>query len=83
MHKSNFPYLMKQVYNTGLYWKCVIRKINKNFFLKILDSNTTNIVKDIFIFQQKTYKKLTSYYEKVLTLKKFGFWKKNQNINTR
>ena len=67
---------MKQVYNTGLYWKCVIRKINKRFFLKILDSNTTNIVKDIFIFQQKTYKKLTSYCEKVLTLKKFEFWKK-------
>ena len=61
---------MKQVYNTGLYWKCVIRKINKSFFLKILDSNTTNIVKDIFIFQQKTYKKLTSYYEKVLILEK-------------
>ena len=48
---------MKQVYNTGIYWKCVIGKINKNFVLKFLDPNTTNIVKDIFIIPTEDVQK--------------------------
>ena len=38
---------MKQFCNTRIYRKCVIRKVS--FFVDLLDSNTTNIVKDIFI----------------------------------
>ena len=38
---------MKKVCNTGVYWKCVTRKINSKF--SKMDSNATNIVKDIFI----------------------------------
>ena len=48
---------MKQVYNAGIYWKCVIGKIYKSFVLKILDSNTTNIVKDIFIIPTEDVQK--------------------------
>ena len=38
---------MKKVGNTGVYWKCVTTKINSKF--SKMDSNATNIVKDIFI----------------------------------
>ena len=51
---------MKQVYNNHVSWKCVgsqlevsrkcvARKLNIKFFLNLLDSNTTNIFKDVFI----------------------------------
>ena len=50
---------MKQVYNTCFYWKCVIRNVNICFFLNLLESNTTNIVKDIFIIPTEDTQKIT------------------------
>ena len=47
---------MKKVYNTRLYWKRVIRKVNESF-LNLLDSDLT-------------CKKITPGREKVLTLQK-------------
>ena len=49
---------MKKVYNTCLFYKCIITKVNKSFFLRLLDSNTTNIVKDIFIIQTEDMQNL-------------------------
>ena len=40
------------------------------FVLNILDSNTTNIVKDIIIFSTEDIQKITPGREKVLTLQK-------------
>ena len=49
-------------------------------FLNFLDWNTTNIVKDIFIFPTEDIQKNR---EKALTLQKLVQIKKNQNINPR
>ena len=48
------------------YWKS-----QQKFFLNLLDSNTTNIVKDIFLFPAEDIpKKIIPGREKVLTLQK-------------
>ena len=61
---------MKYVYNTRLYWKCIIRKVNKSF-LNLLDWNRTSIVKDIFMIStEDMQKKTTPGRETVLTLQK-------------
>ena len=48
MNKSSFPYVLKEVYNTSLYWKCVIRK-----------NLMTNIFKDVFIFPAEDIQEIT------------------------
>ena len=55
------------------------------FVLNILDSNTTNIVKNIIIFSTEDIQKITPGREKVLTLQKpvSVLKKKIQNINPR
>ena len=41
---------MKQVYNNSVYRKCdVLLEKSIKAFLNLLDSNTTNIAKDIFV----------------------------------
>ena len=53
-------------------------------FLNLLDSNTTNIVKDIFIFSTEDIQKIAPGREKVLTLQKpVQNLKRIQNINPR
>ena len=71
MNNPNSPYIMEWVYNTRLDWKFVIRKIKK-FFVNFLDSDTTIIVKDIFIFttEDTHTKKITPGREKRVTLQK-------------
>ena len=75
---------MKEVYNTSLYWKCVIRQVNK-FFLKLLDSHTTYIVKDIFVFPTESIQKNNPWSRKSADTAKAcsNFEKKLQKINPR
>ena len=56
MNKSNSPHIITQVCNNCAYWKDVIGKVNK-FFLNLLNSNTTNIAKEIFIIPTKDIQK--------------------------
>ena len=37
INKSNSAHIMKWVYNTRVYWKCVVRKVIKSSILSLLD----------------------------------------------
>ena len=54
MNQYNFSYIITQIYNNPAYCKGIIRKMNISYF-KTLMTHTTDINKDIFILQQKTY----------------------------
>ena len=61
MNKSNSPYMMKEVYNTGLYWKCAIRKANKSFLGTLWTQIRLILLRIYSVFQQKTYKKSSTW----------------------
>ena len=60
---------MKYVYNTRLYWKCVMRKV-KNVFSKIRLKYDYYCQGYIHFSNRRHTKKITPGREKVLTLRK-------------
>ena len=80
MNKSNSLCKITEVYKNRAYWKSIIRKTIP------LDSNTTNIAKDIFIIPTEDHtQKITPGREKVLALQKLVriLTKYIQSINPR
>ena len=67
MNKSNFPCIMKEVYNTHVYQKHVIRKLNINFFKTFWTQIRLMLSKRMHSRTKKTR----------------GHEKKDQNINAR
>ena len=74
---------MKQVYNTRLCWKCVIRKVKK-VFSKRSGLKFDYYCQEYIYFLTENRKNITPVREKVLILQKpVQILKKNQNINPR